>query len=305
MVITTSPSATASAPLPKTCTPLSAAADEAAGTGSKPRTVCPAATRFAAIGPPMLPRPRNAIVVICGSSLSLLHPGGLGAADHHPHDLVGSLENSVHAQVADDLLQSVLSQIAVSAVQLQRLVGDVIARVGDRAFGHRAQFNLVRVVVIEGGCSPPQQHSGRYKRCGHVGESEPDCGLVEQAAAERLPVAHVSGGLVIRSLRATQRARRDVHAPTVEPVHRDPESRPFAVGAAQHRVRGHPDTLEDHLRGRLGVPTHLLLLRAETQPGSALLDDKRRDAAWSVSTGARHDDVDVRYACAGDELLDA
>src|ERR1700730_4861981 len=121
MVITTSPSATASAPLPKTCTPLSAAADEAEGTGSKPRTVCPAATRFAAIGPPMLPRPRNAIVVICGSSLSLLHPGGLGAADHHPHDLVGSLENSVHAQVADDLLQSVLSQIAVSAVQLQRL----------------------------------------------------------------------------------------------------------------------------------------------------------------------------------------
>src|ERR1700730_17564194 len=220
MVITTSPSATASAPLPKTCTPLSAAADEAAGTGSKPRTVCPAATRFAAIGPPMLPMPRNAIVVICGSSPSLLasaaslsllasaacrlHPGGLGAADHHPHARVGSLENSVHAEVADDLLQSVLSQIAVSAVQLQRLVGDVIARVGDRAFGHRAQFNLVRVVVIEGGCSPPQQHSGRYQRCGHVGESEPDCGLVDQAAAERLPVAHVSGGLVIRSLRATQ-----------------------------------------------------------------------------------------------------
>src|ERR1700724_2526708 len=138
MVITTSPCTTASAPLPKTCTPLSAAAELAAGTGSKPRTVCPAATRFAAIGPTMLPRPRNAIVVICASSPSLLasaaspsvlgsavspsvlRPGGLGAADHHPHDLVGSLENSVHAQVADDLLQSVLSQIAAPAVQLQR-----------------------------------------------------------------------------------------------------------------------------------------------------------------------------------------
>src|SRR3984893_4941630 len=156
MVITTSPSATASAPLPKTCTPLSAAADEAAGTGSKPRTVCPALTRFAAIGPPMLPRPRNAIVLICGSSLSLLasaacrlHPGGLGAADHHPHDLVGSLENSVHPQIPDDLLQPVLTQIAVPAVQLQRLVGDVIARVGDIEFGHRAQLDLVWVVAVE------------------------------------------------------------------------------------------------------------------------------------------------------------
>src|ERR1700730_1891002 len=156
MVITTSPCATASAALPKTCTPSPAAAELAAGTGSKPRTVCPAATRFAAIGPPMLPRPRNAIVVICASSLSLLasadcrlHPGGLGAADPHPHDLVGSLENSVHAQVADDLLQSVLSQIAVPAVQLQRAVGDVIARGGDIEFGHRAQTDLVWVVAVE------------------------------------------------------------------------------------------------------------------------------------------------------------
>src|ERR1700758_2639443 len=166
MVITTSPSAAASAPLPKTRTPLSAAAAAAAGTGSKPRTVCPAATRLADIGPPMWPRPRNAIVLICCSSISLLasaacrlHPGGLGATDHHPHDLVGSLENSVHPQVTNDLLQSVLSQISVSAVQLQCAVGDVIARVGDVALGHRAQLHLVRVVVVECGCRPPQQHS--------------------------------------------------------------------------------------------------------------------------------------------------
>src|SRR3984893_13911850 len=162
MVITTSASATACAPLSNTAAPLSAAAALAAGTGAKPRTVCPALTRFAAIGPPMSPRPRNAIVVICAPSLSLLasapwrlHPGGLGAADHHPHDLVGSLENSVHPQVTDDLLQSVLSEVSVAAVQLQRAVGDVIARVGDIEFGHRAQLDLVRIVVVEGCCRPP------------------------------------------------------------------------------------------------------------------------------------------------------
>src|ERR1700731_4899791 len=306
MVITTSPCATASAALPKTWTPSPAAAELAAGTGSKPRTVCPAATRFVAIGPPMLPRPRNAIVLICASSPSLLasaasrlHPGGLGTADHHPHDLVGSLENSVHPQVADDLLQSVLSQVSVAAVQLQRAVGDVIARVGDVALGHRAQLDLVRIVVVEGCCRSPQQHSGRYQRRRHVGESEADRGLVDQAAAERLPITHVCGGLVIRGLRATQRARPTVYPPPVEPVHRNPESGSLAVGAAQHRLRGHPAPLEDHLRGRLGMPAHLLLLRAETQPGSALLDDKRRDAARTIGAGACQDDVDVRYAGAG------
>ena len=67
-VITTSASATASAPVSKTLAPLSSAAAFNAGTGSNPRTVCPAATRLAAIGPPMLPSPRNAIVAIVGSS---------------------------------------------------------------------------------------------------------------------------------------------------------------------------------------------------------------------------------------------
>ena len=64
MVMTTSASATASAALSNTATPLAAAAVAAAGTGSKPRTVWPAATRFADIGPPMLPSPRNAMVVM-------------------------------------------------------------------------------------------------------------------------------------------------------------------------------------------------------------------------------------------------
>src|SRR3984893_4841164 len=169
-VITTSASATASAPLSKTCAPFSAAAAFSAATGSKPRTVCPAATRFAAIGPPMWPNPKNATVLtrdppslLAESSSGLLcgcaGPGGLGPADDHAHDFVGSLEDSVHPQVADDLLQPVLAEVAVAAVQLQRLIGNVEARVGDVALGHRAQLHLFRVVVVERGCRAPQQGS--------------------------------------------------------------------------------------------------------------------------------------------------
>src|SRR3979409_1130848 len=127
-VITTSASEAACATLSKISAPLSAAASASAATGSKPRTVCPAATRFAAIGPPMWPNPKNATVLtryppwllaesssgrLCGyASLCRLVP-----ADDHAHDFVGSLEDSVHPQVADDLLQPVLAEVAVAAVQ--------------------------------------------------------------------------------------------------------------------------------------------------------------------------------------------
>lgn len=39
----------------------------------------------------------------------------------------------MHPQVADDLLQTILAQIAIAAVQLQGLVGDLKAGVGDVA----------------------------------------------------------------------------------------------------------------------------------------------------------------------------
>ena len=79
----------------------------------------------------------------------------------------------------------------------------------------------------------------------------------------------------------------------VEPVHRDAEAGALAVGAAQHRVGGHPHALEDDLRGGLRVPAHLLLVGAETQSRRALFDDERRDAAGAVAAGAGHHDVDV------------
>ena len=60
--MTTSAPATASAPLSNTTTPWPAAASAATGTGSKPRTVWPASTRFFDMGPPMWPSPKNATV---------------------------------------------------------------------------------------------------------------------------------------------------------------------------------------------------------------------------------------------------
>src|SRR5208283_1391050 len=159
MVMTTSASATASAALSKTATLFAAAAAAAAGTGSNPRTTWPAATRFAAMGAPMLPRPKKAMVVMVAFLDGGSQPRGLGPTDDHPHDFVGPFQDSMHPQVADDLLETILAQVAVAAVQLQGLVGDLEARVGDIAFGHRAQLDLVGVVGVQRTCGPPQHQS--------------------------------------------------------------------------------------------------------------------------------------------------
>ena len=64
MVITASASATASRAEKVYSTPRVLSRVAEAGTRSKPTTRCPALTRFAAIGPPMLPRPMKAMVVM-------------------------------------------------------------------------------------------------------------------------------------------------------------------------------------------------------------------------------------------------
>src|ERR1700761_8400445 len=305
IVMTTSACAAASAALPNTSMPADAAVATAVGTGSNPRTVWPALTRFADIGPPMLPKPRKAIEVIAAFLSGRAEPCGLGPADDDPHDLVGALEDSMHPQVAHDLFQTILAQVAVATVQLQGLVGDIEARVGDVPLGHRAQLDLVGVVGVQRTGGPPQHHSRRLEVGGHVGEGEPNGGLVEQGSPERLPVADVGAGLVEGGLCTTERAGRDVDPAAVEALHRDAEAGALALGATQHRVGGNPHALQNHLRGGLGMPAHLLLGGAETQSLGALFDDEGRDAARTLAAGSCHHHIDVGGARTGDELLDA
>ena len=54
------------------------------------------------------------------------------ARDDHPHDLVRALENLVNPDVAN-MIERVLLQIAVPAVQLQRLIAHLERNVGGSA----------------------------------------------------------------------------------------------------------------------------------------------------------------------------
>src|ERR1051326_4972493 len=60
------------------------------------------------------------------------------AGDDDAHDLVGAFEDLMHAQVAQIALDRKVLEVAVAAMQLQRLVGDMKTGIGREALGHRA-----------------------------------------------------------------------------------------------------------------------------------------------------------------------
>src|SRR5690606_25636007 len=69
--------------------------------------------------------------------------------DDDAHDLVGTLQDLVDAKVAHQLLDAVVVQVAVAAEELQGVVGDGEARIGDEALGHGRPFRRVVRAGVE------------------------------------------------------------------------------------------------------------------------------------------------------------
>jgi hypothetical protein len=103
-------------------------------------------------------------------------------------------------------------------------------------------------------------------------------------------------------LAAADRTGADVEPPTVESGHRDSEADPFRPDPIGHRDA---DAFHDHLSRRLRAPAHLFLDGAETQARRLLVDQERRNSRRPTLARARHHEIDIADARAGDELLDA
>ena len=133
-------------------------------------------------------------------------------------------------------------EIAVAAMQLQRLIGDVEAGVGDEALGHGAKLRGVRVVAVERRGGAPQQGARRFEPGRHVGEAELQRLEFVKALAEGLALFHVGERFFQRRLRAAERAGRDIEPAAVEPGHRDLEAKPFLAEPVGGRARARPGT---------------------------------------------------------------
>ena len=159
------------------------------------------------------------------------------ARHDQPHDFVGPFQDLVHAQIAHDLLDAVFAEVAVAAMQLQRLVGDLEADVGAKTLGHRAQHGGVRILAVERCGGTPDKSPRRLQFGRHVGEAELQRLEFVEALAEGFSLLHVGQRLFQRALRAAERTGRDIDAAAVEPGHRDLEADALVAQAGSRPAR--------------------------------------------------------------------
>mmetsp|Transcript_14885 Transcript_14885/g.38194 ORF Transcript_14885/g.38194 Transcript_14885/m.38194 type:complete len:415 (+) Transcript_14885:66-1310(+) len=222
------------------------------------------------------------------------------ARDDEPHDLVGALQDGVHAQVAQVALHVVLRQVAVAAQHLQRAVRDARAGVGGEALGHRGVQRGGGRARVQGGRRAAHQQPRRLHLRGHVHQAERR--VLERAdrLPELPPRLRVAARGVEAELRAAQAAGGDVDAPAVQCSHGHLEALPLLAQAVGQRD-AHA-VADDGGRG-LRLPAHLLFVGAKAQPLRALLHDEGCDARGAGRPGARHDNVDIADAAGADKRL--
>src|SRR3546814_3863284 len=123
---------------------------------------------------------------------------------------------------------------------------------------------------------------------------------------ERLPelltILGVGDRLVEAALRPAERAGADVEPPAVEPRHREAKAVAFGPDPVFDR---HAAILEHHLRCGRGIPSELLLGRAEAETRRVLFDDEAANPLRLFLAGADHADIDVVSPRPRDDLLGA
>ncbi len=141
------------------------------------------------------------------------------SGDDHAHDLVGALEDHVHAAIAHILLNGVVFQVAVSAVYLQRLVAYLEALLGGEHLGHAAQRDQVLVLRLEGEGGIAHKQTASHEIGGHVGELELQVLELIERLVELLARVHVVYAGVQAGLRGAQATARYVYATAVQASH--------------------------------------------------------------------------------------
>src|SRR6185312_8562319 len=197
------------------------------------------------------------------------------ARDDEAHDLVGAFEDPVDAQIAEVALDRIVLDVAVAAMELQRLVADPEAGIGREALGHRAAHRRVRLPGIERRSRAPHHEARRLELRRHIGELELQRLELGELAAELPALADMAERRLEAGAGAAERAGGDVEPAAIESHHRDLE--PVPLGAETARDGDAAIGELDHRR-RLAVPAELPLLLAKAEAGRVLLDEDAGDA---------------------------
>src|SRR6516164_4083180 len=224
------------------------------------------------------------------------------SCDHDSHDLVRPLEDLMDTQITEISLDGIFLGVAVTAVQLQRLVADLETGVGRKPFCHCAMHRRFRIARVERNRRSPDHQPGGFEfRC-HVCHPELKRLEFRERFPELLANPEMRFGGFKACTRAAQRAGADIDAPAVQCLHRDLE----AVTLVSDEIANRDATIfEDDGGGRLAVPTELLLLLAKGKARCAFFNDDARNSARARPTRSNHANIDVACTAARDERLGA
>ncbi len=209
----------------------------------------------------------------------------------------------------------VLLDVPVAAVDLNQLVDHVAELLAGQHLGDRALdgvllercANGVRAARILGRRKAALQQAAdavdarldRVGASGDGGELGADEREVGQLAAERHALARVPRCDGERWPHAAERRGPELEASDVEDVEGDPMA---LARLAEQRVLRHDHAVQRDRAGRGAVEAHLLLLRADAQPGRVTLDEEGAEC-FAVDLGVHREQVGE--AGVGDELLGA
>src|SRR5260370_33637356 len=291
--MTSPPAQKAGSPAPRSISALTAASFSQPGRTFSSSRIMPCVSAFSAFGrlSVITPSPSLTSNRISDSDIDSPYTPRYAsshqkpARNDHPHDLVGTFEDLVHAQVAEIALDGEVLQVAVAAMQLQRLVDDLKPDIGRETLAHRRGLRRLGRLGVEQESRPPDQDPRGVELGRHVGQLELRRLEFGDRLTELLALDYVARRGFEACASAAQRTGTDIDAPAIETGHGDLE----AVALRSQPVGDrHLAVLEDHRSRRLAVPAALLFLLAEGKTGRSSLHDLRRAAARPLPAGPQH-----------------
>src|SRR6266568_3315030 len=228
-------------------------------------------------------------------------PGDL-ARDQQALDVTGALVDLAHPHVAVDPLDRKIGEIAIAAMDLDRVRGDPLGHLGGEQFGHRRLLEAGLAIVAALSCVEDKTARGSELRR-HVGEAERDRLVRHELLPERLAFLGIGERRLISGAGHPECLRGDADAPAFEVGQGDPVALALA---AEHQIGGQLHLLEDKLGGVGGALAELLLEPRDAIARRRRRHDKGADTlAPGGGVGDREDDRHVRALPRGDELLGA
>src|SRR5580704_15455581 len=142
------------------------------------------------------------------------------AGDDQALDVAGALVNLANPDIAIDPLDREIGEIAIAAMDLDRIGAHPLGDLGGEQFRHRRLPQAWLAVIAKlGGVEDEAARGGKLRR--HVGETKRDRLVRDDLLSEGLALLRVAKRRLVRGPRHAKRLRGDADASALQIAERD------------------------------------------------------------------------------------